>query len=291
MTYTLNELVEDQGIESTMKTHTLTVNHQPVAVYDSATTAPPVVFVHGNSHHSGSFTALIQALPESSFRTILIDLPGHGASSAATDSQLAYSIPWYADTLIEITETLAVPDAVFVGHSLGGHVILEALPTLERARGALLMGAPPVSSPADLGDAFLPNPSAQAFFKDSMSAEDAAGIRAALHPASADFTTEVLTAYGHTDPAARTRLAESIATGDFRDEKAVIADASVPVALLAGEDDHLINPAYYDTLPPRNLWLGAAQRLTGCGHWAHALPNQQITKHLGRYLRDCVEYA
>lgn len=269
----------------------LIVNQQPVTVYDSGITGPAVVFLHGNSHHGGTFRPLLHVLPEENYRVILIDLPGHGASSAAVDPDWAYNIPGYADTLVEIVRELGVEDAVFIGHSLGGHVIMEALPSLNHARGALLMGAPPVSSPADVGEAFLPNPAAQAFFKENMTSEEAIGLRQALADAPTDFRDEVLAAYEETDPEARVGLAESVAAGKFSDEKSAIANAPVPLAILIGEDDQLINPDYFDTLSTGNLWLGAVQRLPGCGHWAHALPDDQVAMLVNRYLRDCVAHA
>lgn len=274
-----------------MKSRPLSVNILDVAVHDTQSNGPAVVFVHGNSHHSGTFRALLNSLPRNALRTIQIDLQGHGASPPATDPDSAYTIPGYARKLVEVTRLLEADDAVFIGHSLGGHVILEALQSLDLARGALLMGAPPVGRPEDLGDAFLPDPGAPAFFKDTMTAEEEVALRIGLEPVSAEFTEEVLSAYAQTDPIARVKLGESIVAGKFSDEKSVITSSPVPIALLAGEDDQLINPAYYDTLPSDNLWLGGALHLPGCGHWAHALPDSRISSLVTRYLWDCLGHA
>jgi pimeloyl-ACP methyl ester carboxylesterase len=80
-------------------------------------------------------------------RLIAIDLPGHGASARAADPASNYTLPGYADVLLELSERLGAEQSVFVGWSLGGHVILEAAPRLLAASGLLIIGAPPVSCP------------------------------------------------------------------------------------------------------------------------------------------------
>jgi len=47
---------------------------------------------------------------------------------------------------------------VIVGWSLGGHIALEAASALPDAAGFVIFGTPPVSGPADMPEAFLPNP-------------------------------------------------------------------------------------------------------------------------------------
>ncbi len=55
-------------------------------------------------------------------------------------------------------EVHAAEEAVLVGWSLGGHVVLEAAEQLPGVTGLVLFGAPPVSGPAGLRPADLPNP-------------------------------------------------------------------------------------------------------------------------------------
>jgi 3-oxoadipate enol-lactonase len=79
------------------------------------------------------------------FRTLAIDLPGHGDSGPANRF---YSISQYAAAIVETLERLEAPAAHVVGASIGAHIGLESIrmqPTAFRslvfAEGALLTEA------------------------------------------------------------------------------------------------------------------------------------------------------
>ena len=58
-----------------------------------------------------------------SFRTIAVDLPGHGDSDKPVGR--AYDPPFFARALVALLDELGVERAHFVGNSLGGRVSLE----------------------------------------------------------------------------------------------------------------------------------------------------------------------
>jgi pimeloyl-ACP methyl ester carboxylesterase len=64
-----------------------------------------------------------------------LTLPGHGHSAPAA-SHAAYSLPGYAAVVTGFGRALGATDAVIVGWSLGGHIVLEAAPALPRAARA-----------------------------------------------------------------------------------------------------------------------------------------------------------
>ena len=93
---------------------------------------PALVFVHGWScdrsywrRQLGHFAAR--------HRVLAIDLAGHGESGVG---RRAWTMPTFGDDLVAVVERLALADAVLIGHSMGGDVIVEAaLQLADRVRG------------------------------------------------------------------------------------------------------------------------------------------------------------
>jgi len=80
----------------------------------------PVVFVHGYTGNSRNWALTIPALREE-FRTISVDLRGHGLSGRLT-SEDDYALEVMASDVYELLKALDVSECVLVGHSMGGMV-------------------------------------------------------------------------------------------------------------------------------------------------------------------------
>ena len=97
--------------------------------------APAVVCVHGAGGSHLSWPSEIRRLLRA--MVYALDLPGHGRSTGSGRR----TIGEYATVLVSFLETLNLPEAVIVGHSMGGAVALEmALSHPERVRGLVLIG-------------------------------------------------------------------------------------------------------------------------------------------------------
>ena len=95
---------------------------------------PPLVLLHGWAMHSGVFQPLVDALA-AHFECWLVDLPGHGRSDAF--------LPLERES---VTEALLaqVPNAFWLGWSLGGLIALEAaLRAPQRVRGLIEIASSP----------------------------------------------------------------------------------------------------------------------------------------------------
>lgn len=91
----------------------------PLAISDPRGAGKPILFVHGFSHNRSVWSALCEALPER-WRPIAVDLRGHGESPWSPEG--AYHLRDYALDLRAVLDSLAIPEAHLVGHSLGGNV-------------------------------------------------------------------------------------------------------------------------------------------------------------------------
>jgi pimeloyl-ACP methyl ester carboxylesterase len=79
---------------------------------------PPVVLVHGYTDSARDWVPLVPYLSQR-FRLILVDLRGHGRSSKP---DCCYTLPDFAYDIVLLLDSLGVPKADIVGHSLGSLV-------------------------------------------------------------------------------------------------------------------------------------------------------------------------
>ncbi|MEK7246922.1 MAG: alpha/beta hydrolase [Chloroflexota bacterium] len=92
---------------------------------------PPLVFIHG---YTGDITDWRLQLPafSPSYRTLIIDLRGHGGSEAPAD-RAAYTIDQFADDVEALVDEIGFPQYHLLGHSMGGAIVQEiALRSPER---------------------------------------------------------------------------------------------------------------------------------------------------------------
>jgi pimeloyl-ACP methyl ester carboxylesterase len=99
--------------------------------------APVVVFVHGTRLTRGAWSAQVAGLADT-YRTVAIDLPGHGALAADP-----FSLDAAADRVAAAIDAVAGDrGAIVCGLSLGGYVAMVlAARSPERVRGLVLAGA------------------------------------------------------------------------------------------------------------------------------------------------------
>jgi lipase len=98
--------------------------------------APPVVCLHGVNAHGRRFRRLAEERLADRFRVLAPDLRGHGQS----DWEPPWTIATHAHDVLETLDAAGVRSARWIGHSLGGRLILEiAALSLERIDRAVLL--------------------------------------------------------------------------------------------------------------------------------------------------------
>ena len=81
----------------------------------------PIVFVHGYTGNSRNWAFTVPALREVGFRTISMDLRGHGQSAKPT-RQEDYALGLMAEDVYQLLSQLGVREYFLVGHSMGGRI-------------------------------------------------------------------------------------------------------------------------------------------------------------------------
>ena len=258
-----------------------------VLVRESDGEGAPIVFLHGNSSSSRAFDRQLEGPLGKRRRLVAFDLMGFGDSESAVDPE-AYLLSGQARTLVALAQGFGLTEAVFVGWSLGGHILLEAAPDLPKARGFAIFGTPPIGFPPDMDKAFLPNPAMGLGFTPELSREQAhAYVDTFFAPGFLDiadfFVEDVLKADGR----ARARVYASLDPALTRDEVKVCAELSQPLAILHGERDRLINAAYFADLALPTLWRGSVQTVLGAGHAPQWEKHRTFDALIEAFAEDC----
>lgn len=252
-----------------MQTRQLQVGDLAITVHDSQGSGPAAIFIHGNSSNGKTFQGQLDGPLGEKFRLVALDLPGHGTSDRAANTDETYNMPGYARVVAGVAKQLDLTEAVLIGWSLGGHIALEAAKHFPQTRGILIWGTPPVGIPPAMDQAFLPNPAMGAAFADELSEEQIAAFGAAsLKPGSvadADF----FEAFKQTHGQARVGLATSVGAANYEDEIKIVANLDKPLAILQGEHEQLVNLNYLNSLEAPTLWRGAVQVIPDAGHSPH----------------------
>jgi pimeloyl-ACP methyl ester carboxylesterase len=242
----------------------LQIGAQTIAGFESPGTGRPILLVHGNSSSSRIWQKQLQGPLGAKYRLVAIDLPGHGASSPAPDPEQGYSGPGYSAVIAATARELDLKNAVIVGWSLGGHAVLNAAAAIPTAAGLMIFGTPPIGKGAD-GFSGFKGLSATAFTPAPTDAEIEEWLRSAFAPgytipafAAADFR--------NTDGNARGYLGASVQAGRFADEVEIVRGLNIPLAIVQGGEEQIVDLGYLPRLSAPTLWRGKVQVIDGAGH-------------------------
>ncbi|MFF1510791.1 alpha/beta fold hydrolase [Streptomyces sp. NPDC058326] len=104
--------------------------------HDFGGEGPQLVLLHGYGRSLHDWDAAAPLLAAAGHRVLAVDLPGHGGSPSLSP----WTVPAVVGKLADTLDAHGVPEAVVVGHSLGGLVAVEyarADPDRARARAAV----------------------------------------------------------------------------------------------------------------------------------------------------------
>jgi len=250
---------------ATLRPLKLQFGEQTIAGFESAGTGRDILLVHGNSSSSQIWQKQLQGPLGAKYRLVAIDLPGHGGSSPAPDPEHGYSGAGYAGCIAAAAEELGLKDAVVVGWSLGGHAVLNAAPSLPMAAGLMIFGTPPIAKTPD-GFSGFKGLSATTFTPAPSDVEIAAWLKTVFAPDYAPLPAFVDTDFRRTDGNARGYLGASVQAGRFADEVEIVRGLGIPLAIVHGSKEQMVDLGYLQRLPAPTLWRGQVQVVDGAGH-------------------------
>lgn len=247
----------------------------------------PVVLLHGHGASLGIFAPLAARLTAGGRRVIAVDHRGFGRSSAVPST---FGFRGLVDDLATVLEVLDLRDAILVGHSMGGGVVLGLAvecPDVIADRAAALV----VLNSSARGPADRPFVRMKAAALDwSLTEQVGRHPRHGLVLARANFGVDArrshiaaARAIGLASPAARRQgLTRRLLGIDLTDR---LGDVRVPVLVLAGAADRVVAPTESEriaaTIPGAQLEV-----FRGAGHM---LPVERSTEVAERILRLAAE--
>lgn len=196
-----------------------------------------IVFVHGNSSDGESFFTLFDNFTDAGHICLRFDLPGHGQSQRLK----AYSVNSLSQSLVQFINDRKLIDYVLVGHSLGGHIVLQSLPQLSPT-GVLVFGTPPLSKPMP-SEAFQNRQEMGAYMQETVDDEmlDRMAQMTFSNPSDrAGFKRK----FRQTDSSVRPAILRSLTLGDYIDEINCLETTTCPVLLANCLEDQIVNQAY-----------------------------------------------
>lgn len=222
-----------------------------------------IIFIHGNSLSSKTFEGQLQNLD---FPIVTFDLPGHGLSDKYQDFDKIYCLPGYIEAIKTLIKEFEMSDVILAGHSLGGHIAIEASEELSQVKGFIIFGTPPIGIPPEMEKMFLPNPQTAHLFSKDISEADALTLGTEFvynNPVLASQLKEMIL---NTDGNARLNLGASIGKGQFKNEKDFVSKTKLPICIIHGNKETLVNLDYMKELSAPALWNNKIHFLDNVAH-------------------------
>lgn len=262
-----------------------TVNGVDIAYYDSQGKGETVVFIHGNSSSSTSFQKQLDSQFGQDYRIIAVDLPGHGLSSAPKTNQ-GYLIPNMAKTLEMFIEKNNFDTGVVVGWSYGGHLLLQMAQDLENVKGFGIFGTPPLGSPLDIADGFLPHPASNFGYAQTLTPSQMDQYTQSFFSPNAQVPFSFKHDIRVTDGNARVGIATSIETGQLKNEREIVSGLTKPLAIIQGANEQLINSAYFNTVDMPTLWRQKVNYVYSAGHAPHYENHFEFNNYMRKFVDE-----
>lgn len=260
-----------------------------------AGTGPALILLHGAgpgvsgwSNFRGNFPAFAK-----SFRTIIVDMPGFGATARPDFDQPYPNLA--ADAVARVMAELGIERAHILGNSMGAFVAFElALAHPELVGRLVLMGfggaavnllGPVPSEGGRRAREFAANPTKPtliAWLESMVEKRDVLTpelIEERLRNATAPGAVEQLTA-----------VRTSMAGGDGVPRWALSGRIGQPTLLVWGRDDRMV-PWEHALLPLRQMPNVELHVFSGCGHWAQVERKSEFERIVLEFLTRTEEEA
>ena len=235
------------------------------------TSGDTIVMIHGFLGGSRIFHKVMEELEEH-YDIIRVDLPGHGKSAIEME---AYTVYDYAEAVAEVLKSEKVASATWLGHSMGGYIVLAALEKeiAEIDKAILVYSSAATDSPETLkkrnqqkadiqqnGVKSYVDGGIHAFFGENPHSEDVDFARQIGYEAAADGLVAALNAM-------KSRP----------DQTSFVHEVSKPILVIEGSDDPVVTPIETENIAVQKI-------ITKTGHLGMLEDAKAFTKAIKQFL-------
>ncbi len=247
----------------------------------------PMIFAHGFGCDQNMWRFIEPAFSDE-YRTVLFDHVGAGRSDlSAYDPEKYATLQGYAEDVLEICEELALPPAIFVGHSVSAMIgVLAAIRRPERFARLVLVGP----SPCYINDAE---------YSGGFSREDIEGLLEVLdsnylgwsssmapvimgNPDRPELGQELAASFCRTDPEIARQFARVTFLSDNRTDLGLLR---TPALILQCSED-AIAPSVVGEYVHRNLSGSRLALLNARGHCPNLSAPDETIAAIKNYLAE-----
>jgi len=246
----------------------------------------PVIFAHGFGCDQNMWRFLTPAF-EKDFKIVLFDYVGSGKSDLTAFKPERYGkLDGYARDVIEISDALALSDAIFIGHSVSGMIgSLAAIERPELFQSLIQIGPSPcyINHPPDYTGGFEREDIHALLDMMDKNYIGWANFLAPVimkNPDRPDLGAELEESFCSTDPTTARCFAEATF---FADNRKDLEKVTTPSLIVQVTDD-AIAPVSVGEFMHRNMPNSRLHLLEASGHCPHMSHPQETIKVIKEYL-------
>jgi len=227
---------------------------------------PAIIFIHGASissktwYHQFADEQLLK-----NFCLYAFDLPGHGQSGKLKNAE-GYSLKGLGKTVIDIIEQLQPKEYILATLSMASNIVGECVGDLKNCKGIFMAGATLLGKNFPVTSLLKPYPYIHLLTDASATNDELEGYAhfVMFHPSEKDiqiFSED----YQNTDADFRLTIGKVLAESDYSDEVENIKKSGLPLALLYGKEEAIVQPLYLQNAG-FNLWQSKILLSENAGH-------------------------
>lgn len=250
-----------------------------------------IIFIHGNSVSARSWRKQWEDPLLEPYRLLAIELPAHGDSGVADDPATAYTLPALGQLLaLAVRELTGDKPFLLAGVSLATNVMAEMLPHGIGAAGLLLAGPCVVGAEVPLEKLVKPGTHVSVVFMDEAGDEEVQQYGRETSLARGEDQQIFLEDYYQVAAPFRSALGQSIAAGQYSDQVALLREAGLPLLVIFGADEQVIDPDYLDevALP---IWKDRIVKIPGASHLVNIDQPEAFNQQLAGFAREVFKSA
>ena len=189
----------------------------------------------------------------------------------------------YKEKLVKLVNTFD-DNILLVGNSLGGHIAIEIAPHINKLKGLLIFGAPPLKKPLNLEEVFVYTPAFQAFFIENVSEIE---IKEAAEVAlfNKQYSSVIIENFKKTNPKVRKAIATDIAENRYLNQYEIFIDLNIPKYIIAGTHDPSVNLEYIKKVAYKSCSCELIM-IENCGHYPSLEKPEEFNKTLERITKE-----
>lgn len=242
-----------------------------------------IFFLHGNSGSHRTWNKQLNSELFNNYHLVAFDLPGCGESLIPKGIEWDYSLLSSGRVIAEAIKQLAGSKPYcLVGFSYGSSVVSETLNHAVKPAGISLLGSCVVGEGIGLDKLIVPGENIS--FHDDISEEKVRqSFSEILKPGNEEEINLHTEDFFLAKPPFRSAMIQSVIQGKLSDEISLLKSQALPVQLIFGKEDNLIQVDYLDEMP-FVIWKNQIYKLPGAGHYVQndqpGLFNQLLAEYL-----------